>query len=276
MIKVEELPNISSGLTMHEHLHDAKGTKDKIARAINVIKTLDINGCITGSVFLPNFDPDMWGTKPDIDVFVYSKEDLIHAIDIVMYDLKMKPGKGTKRSADQELWKLRRLHEWGLNHKIGITTYTFNCDGIMINITYKQTKRQGRWEPLINCPSVLMSFDMSIVMRGYDIQSHVMFDLRPEDVPVTTAVPNPLRKHDCMMWTVAKWIRQFDRVIKYYDRGFDTRPMARFYLEMIDECIEAGCLFDSEESQNAFNSFSKEFLEKRAVIKDWLDEHEED
>lgn len=276
MIKVEELPNISPGLTMHEYLHDAKDTKDKIARAIDVIKTLDINGCITGSVFLPNFDPDMWGTKPDIDVFVYGKEDLIHAIDIIMYDLKMKPGKGTERSANQELWKLRRLHEWGLNYKIGITTYTFHCDGIMINITFKQTKRQGRWEPLINCPSVLMSFDMSIVMRGYDIQSHVMFDLRPMDVPVTTAVPNPLRKHDCMMWTVAKWIRQFDRVIKYYDRGFDTRPMARFYLHMIDECIEAGCLFDSEESQNAFNSFSEEFLEKRAVIKDWLDEHEED
>jgi hypothetical protein len=45
---------------------------------------------------------------------------------------------------------------------------------------------------------------------------------------------------------------------------------------MIDECIAAGCLFDSEESQEAFESFSKEFLEKRATIADWYDLHKED
>ena len=137
-------------------------------------------------------------------------------------------------------------------------------------------KKAGRWIPLTNAPSVLESFDMSIVLQAYDIRSGVMFDLRPDNVPVTTAIPNPLRDHDCVMWTVAKWVRQFDRVVKYYNRGFDTRPMARFYLDMIDQCIEAGCLFDSEESTTAFASFSEEFLEKRKVIADWLDEHEED
>jgi hypothetical protein len=65
-------------------------------------------------------------------------------------------------------------------------------------------------------------------------------------------------------------------VVKYYNRGFDTRPMARFYLDMIDECISAGCLFDSEESQEAFENFSSEFVEKRAAIADWYDAHKED
>ena len=117
---------------------------------------------------------------------------------------------------------------------------------------------------------------MSIVLQAYDIESRIMYDLRPKDVPVTTAIPNPMREQDGMMWTVSKWVRQFDRVVKYYNRGYDTRPMAQFYLDMIDQCIEAGCLFDSEESQTAFTNFSEEFLAKRAIIADWLEEHEED
>ena len=278
MIHVEEESNakVSYGLTMHEILHDAHSNKERIERAIDIVKQLPINGCITGSCFLPGFDPDAWGVEPDVDVFVYSEDDLVRAVSIAEYGLKMKPGTGSERSEKQERWKLNRLFKNGLNYKIGITTYKFWMDGVILNFTFKQIKERGRWIPVVNAPSVLMTFDMSIVMQAYDIKSHVMFDLRPDNVDPMTAVPNPLRDHDCMMWTVAKWVRQFDRVVKYWNRGFDTRPMAQFYLDMIDQCIEAGCLFDSEESTQAFTNFSEEFLEKRMIIADWLDEHKED
>lgn len=278
MIHIEEkgAPINFGELSMHDYLCNKKTIKEKIDKAIEVVKQLPINGCITGSCLLPGFDPDAWGTSPDIDVFVYSEDDLVRACTIAEHSLRMKPGKGTKRSEQQERWKLGRLYENGLNRKIGITTYTFFSDGIMLNFTFKQSKVQGRWVNLVNAPSVLMSFDMSIVMQAYDIKSRCLFDLRPDNVPETTAIPNPLRSHDCMMWTVAKWVRQFDRVVKYYNRGFDTRPMAKFYLKMIDECLAAGCLFDSEESQNAYDGFSKEFVEKRAQIQEWYDNHKED
>ena len=276
MIHIEKPSDLTLGLKMSEYLCTSSTKKEKIEMAIEVVKNMPINGCITGSCWLPGFDPDAWGSTPDVDVFVYSEGDLMKAIDYAMYELKMKPGTGTDRSEKQERWKLERLQQNGINYKLGITTYKFWCDGVIVNFTYKMTKVGGRWVPIVNAPSVLASFDMSIVMQAYDIKSHVMFDLRPDHVPPTTAVPNPLRDNDCVMWTVAKWVRQFDRVVKYYGRGYDTRPMARFYLDMIDECIEAGCLFDSEESQAAFTNFSEEFLEKRAIIADWLEEHEED
>ena len=120
----------------------------------------------------------------------------------------------------------------------------------------------------------IVYFNMDKVMQGYDIRHHVMYDMRVGSPYV--AIPNPLRDHDCVMWTVAKWVRQFDRVVKYWNRGFDTRPMAKFYLDMIDGCIEAGCLFDSDESQEAFETFAKEFLEKRATIAEWYEQHKED
>lgn len=252
----------------------ATALKEKMDVLVDAVKASPINGCITGSYWLPGFDPEAWGSKPDVDVFVFGDYELVRAICYAQYVLQMKPGKGSPRSAKQEEWKLDRLFTSGLNKKIGITTYTFEQDGVALNITFKQQKIAGYWKPLTSVPDVLQSFDMSIVMQGYDIQKQVFFDMRSGDPMV--AVPNPLREHDCVMWTVAKWVRQFDRVVKYYNRGFDTRPMAEFYLRMIDKCIAAGCLFDSEESQTAFDSFSSEFLEKRAAIQEWYDEHKED
>lgn len=276
MITIESFNCLDIDLGMKELLSDCTTLEEKVYRAIDVAKSLPINGCITGSCWLPDFDPEAWDSTPDIDIFVYSEADLIRAIEIATGQLGMKPGKGTDRSEAQERWKINRLFEQGLNYRIGITTYTFYCEGIMFNFTLKMRKHKGKWIQLTSCPDVLMSFDMSIVMQGYDIKSHVFFDLRPDHVPTNVAIPNPLRKQDCAMWTVAKWVRQFDRVVKYYGRGIDTRPMAEFYLKMIDECIDAGCLFDSEESQEAFMNFSKEFLEKRAMIADWLEAHKED
>lgn len=281
MLKVCEKPEKYSGLTMKEAFEAAvrcKGhclsTREKIDTAIDVIKSSPIDGCITGSCWLPDFDPDGWGTKPDVDIFVFGEDELVRSVNFAMYALKMTPGKGTFRSKMQEEWKLERLMKNGLNYKIGITTYTFYYDGIMLNFTFKQKRYKGKWYPILSTPDVLSSFDMSIVMQGYDIQSHVFYDMRVGDPKV--AIANPLRDHDCVMWTVAKWVRQFDRVVKYYQRGYDTRPVAQFYIDMIDKCIAAGCLFDSEESQTAFETFSNEFVEKRACISEWLEQHEED
>ena len=276
MLTLEDKPKEYDGSTMSERFaaDGATTTREKIASAIELVKTLPINGCITGSCLLPGFDPDGWGSVSDVDVFVFGEDELVSAIEIARHALKMVPGSGTERSRKQEEWKLDRLKQAGLNYKIGITTYKFWCEGVILNFTFKQRKFHGRWIPILDTPGVLQSFDMSIVMQGYDIKHHVMYDMRVGRWDV--AVPNPLRDHDCVMWTVAKWVRQFDRVVKYYNRGFDTRPMAKFYLDMIDECIEAGCLFDSEESKAAFESFSEEFLEKRAQIADWYDTHKED
>jgi len=277
MLKLEPVPAEYTGTTMHEWLESTtcgNNMVDKIHLAIELIKTLPVDGCITGSCLLPGFDPDGWGTTPDIDLFVFGEDELVSAIDLAQWALKMEPGKGDKKSNKQELWKLRQLKRSGLNYKIGITTYSFNTDGVILNVTFKQRKFHGRWVPVLDTPGVLQTFDMSIVMQGYDIQHHVLYDMRVGDPKV--AIPNPLRSQDTMLWTVARWIRQFDRVVKYYNRGFDTRPMAKFYIKMIDECIDAGCLFDSEESHDMFESYTKEFEVQREKINKWYEEHKED
>lgn len=276
MITIMKKPDYYSGNSLEQEFAKYDHSiESRTLATINILKQLPINGCITGSCWLDDYDPEIWGS--DIDVFVYSEPDLRGAIHFITRDLKMEPGNGTDRSKKQEKIKLDMLFmNYSLNHKTGITTYKFNYDGVIVNISYKKTKICGQYIPLINCPSVLMSFDMSIVMQGYDIRTHTFFDMRPENVDSHTAIPNPLRDHNCSMWNVDKWVRQFDRVIKYYNRGYDTRPMAEFYLKMIDKVIEEGYVFDNSAGQEAFKMFSEEFIEKREIIQAWLDEHKED
>ena len=245
--------------------------KEKFDKAIEVVKSLPIDGCITGSCWLPNYDPDLWDST-DIDVFVYSKDDLIKALNIADNILKMTPGTGSEKSEAQERWKLNRLETDGLNIKFGITTYKFNTDGVVVNFTFKSERFHGKWQEVTSAPAVLASFDMSIVLQAYDIKQHILYDLRPSDVPNYRAVPNPMRRQDYMAWTVARWVRQFDRCVKYWERGFDTRPVAEFYVEMIDEVIKAGCLFDSDDSQEYFAGIKEEFEAKRAQICEWLED----
>lgn len=243
----------------------------KIRWAIKVLKQQDINGCITGSTLL-ECDFNLWDKAPDIDIFVYTEQELIHAISILEHKLGMKPGKGTTASNRQEEWKLDRLRKYGgTTKKFNLTTASFYADMgdnhiIIVNVTNKK-----------NCDNILQvlgSFDMSIIMRGYDIKNHFWLDLRTE--PVNIAQPNLLRDHDAELWTVSKWIRQWDRVIKYYNRGFDTRPMARFYLELIDEALSGGELFTTEKGKETYAQFAAEFLQVREVIKEWLEVHDED
>ena len=112
MIHVEKPVKLAKDEPASEYLKGCHTLKAKIECLIDIVKTMPINGCITGSCFLPGFDPDAWGSTPDVDVFVYSEADLMKAIDYTMYQLKMKPGTGTDRSEQQERWKLDRLQKF--------------------------------------------------------------------------------------------------------------------------------------------------------------------
>ena len=130
-------------------------------------------------------------------------------------------------------------------------------------------------------------------MRGIytsvnDIRKHVMLDFRrgwegmvPEDPDNRwshsdkIAVPNPLRDQDVDMYGTEMWVRQFDRVIKYWNRGFDTRPMAKFYIRLINGVIEKGQLFETAKSTAAYQEFITAYEPLRDKMVQWLNDKEE-
>lgn len=239
----------------------------KIHETIEMLKNTDIYGCITGSSLLEsNFDD--WDTPPDIDVFVFSPQALIHAVVLLTEKYGFEPGSETEKSVKGEAWKIDRSITHGMQKNFPLSTIKLRKDGVIVNITYRKYQT--------SVLDILSNFDMSIVMRGYDIRKKLDVDLRKLiDVPNTTAIPNPFRNQDTDMYTTMQWIRQFDRVIKYWQRGFDTRPMARFYLKAIDDVLETGAIFDTDKAMSLYDEFSGQFKEIREKISAWLKDKEE-
>jgi len=246
---------------------------EQIKETIELIKHTDINGCITGSSML-DADFDTWESHPDIDVFVYTEPELQYAVNLLM----MKHG--FEVLTPGEAWKLGRTRKKKYKKDAPLSTLKLKKDDVIVNVTWKNDKE--------NIFEVLSSFDMSIIMVGYDIHKKVMLDLRcgwngmvPEDPEdrwshdPKVAKPNPLRDQDVDRYGVEMWVRQWDRVIKYWNRGFDTRPMAKFYINLINGVIDNGYLFNTEKSIQSFDEFVSIYEPLRDKMVEWLEDKED-
>lgn len=236
-------------------------------------KNKDINGYITGSCLLP-CDFDTWTQAPDIDIFVPNDREMVHAVDVLRYKYGFKLGEEDHNmKPEREAKKLQWLMQ-GKQNKKGLTSTALstvklhNEDGVIVNISNKYGQR---------ClAAVLTDFDMSIIMKGWDIQAGVGLDLTTQwsDNPMV-AIPNPLRVVTDDMVKTAYFVRQFDRVIKYWDRGFDTRAVAKHDLKLIEQTMNVGNIWSSEASQEFFDKFAAEFKETKKRIEDWLKDKED-
>lgn len=246
--------------------------KDNINKWINILKSTDIEGCITGSCML-DADFDEWDSAPDVDMFVYSDRYMIWAITKLMMTYGLKFGAdSSERSKLQEEQKFQWLLEDKKNKSkiTGVTLATIKLhadDGTIINVSNKKGCE--------NVADVINSFDMTIIMKGWDIKNAFMYDMTTQWSDKNVAVPNKLRIVDLDLVKTAYWVRQFDRVIKYWQRGFDTRPMARFYLDEIDKVLTRGNIWTSDSSKEFFDTFAAEFIEMRDKISKWLIDKED-
>ena len=253
--------------------------RDDIDKMQMRIMDTDIEGCITGSSLAENWDVDEAEIKPDIDIFTYSPYAMVHAIDVVEYKLGLAPG-GDEVSSDKgEAWKAKKMRTSGRGFGRDLATCKFTDGSVVVNVSNRKGERSAM--------DVIARFDMSIVLQAYDIPSGSLIDMRcvqPKADLVDVikskggdpmvAVPNPFRSFDGATWEAKKWLRQWDRVIKYWNRGFDTRPMARFYSNMIKEVIDGGSLFKTEASKQAYQEFVDEFQELGTKIDEWIKEKE--
>lgn len=237
----------------------------------------DIDGCITGSS-LADWDMDDPDFTPDIDVFTYSPYAMVHAIDVIEYKLGLEPGGDSETTDKGERWKADKMRISGRGGR-DLATCKFTDGTIVVNVSNRKNENSAM--------DVITRFDMSIVLQAIDIRSGTKLDMRDcharADITdiigfaggdTKVAIPNPFRSFDGTTWNATKWLRQWDRVIKYWNRGFDTVPMARFYKYMIDDVIDGGNLFKTERSKQAYEEFVAEFKDLGEKIDKWIKEKE--
>lgn len=232
--------------------------EEHVKYIIEYLKKQPIKGCITGSCLLGYFEGQ------DVDLFVYDEKSFNKILFNLYYNkdfLILDP---------LEQWKLDQFLNKEYNNKasFGITTIKFvynTC--IPVNITLKKS--------CSNIFAVLSSFDLDIICKGYDIQTRQYLDLS-EGLPDKQATWNKwnVNFYDPELWQISRILRQLQRVIKYYKRGYNTDAVCVKYIELIDEVQKFQNIFNSNDFSEKLKIRKSNTKIVKQICEKWLEIHE--
>lgn len=232
--------------------------KQQIENVINFIKEQDIDGCLTGSCLLDYFEGQ------DIDIFCYNEKSFTKLIYALYYNklfLIIEP---------IEQWKFKEFTEnpKSKNKKFGLITLKFKYNTcIDVNIILKENSN--------SIFDVLSSFDMNIISKGYDLKTKQYLDLSVDSSITKIADWNKwnLKYYDFNIWNVNQILRQFERAIKYYERGYNTDNVVIKYKEIIEESLKYENIFNSQKITDKINNFVEKSEILLKLFDVWLINH---
>jgi len=232
--------------------------REQINSAIQWLKNQPVKGCITGSCLLDYYEGQ------DVDIFIYDEKSFTKLL-FAMHHSPM-------------FTILDPLEKWKFNQYIDVNDSTFYKFGLItikfmyntcipINIVLKK-KCQDIF-------SVMSSFDIDVICRGYDIQTQQYLDLS-QNLPDKTATWNKWNTafSSDEIWQISRILRQLERCFKYHKRGYNTDLIVLKYIELIEKLEEFESCFNSDN----FNEKLKVTKANIAIVKQicqlWLETHE--
>ena len=232
--------------------------KEQINKVIEFLKEQPVEGCIAGSCLLDYF-PDQ-----DVDCFLYD----ISSFTEMFYILKHNPmfvlaDKVQKWSAN----KFRKNIETSLKkNKIISIKFLYNTC-VTVNLVIKSNAD--------NIYSVLSSFDMDIICKGYDLLTKETFDFTYGSTITKKASWNKLNKkfYDPELWNVKSILRQIVRVFKYFERGYDVDNVILKYIELSNNIQELENIFDSPRYEEFLKPAKINTLVIKNICECWLQNH---
>ena len=236
--------------------------KENIDNAIAWIKEQKLPGCLTGSILL-NYFPDEKHVQ-DIDFFAYSEQSFTQMY-YAMYHSDM-----FQILDPLERWKSDKFRKDKQKFpKMGIQTIKFcfnTC--IEVNIIYKQN--------CTNIYSVLSSFDLDIICKGYDTYLQKELDLTGDSTTTKIASWNRWNSnyYESELWQISRILRQLNRVFKYHKRGYNTDAVVHKYIELIDEIQKHQDIFSSETYSEKLKIRKKNTKIVKKICEIWLETHE--
>lgn len=226
--------------------------KKQIENAIELIKKQKFDGCITGSCLLDYFEGQ------DIDIFCYNENSFTKIINFFHYNpLFLILDKLEQYKFDEYIDKgkssLDRLNLISIKFKYNL------C--IDINVIYKKYQK--------DVFGVISNFDFDIVACGYDIQTGKTLSLRETTGKECTWNKwNPFYSN-LDVWNVRRLLRQFDRVIKYTNRGYNMASVVDKYIEMTESIIEMDNIYKTERGNKYYNDTKEQFKILLKILQVW-------
>lgn len=232
--------------------------KEQINKVIEFIKEQPVEGCIAGSSLLDYF-PDQ-----DVDVFLYDISSFTEMFYILKHNkMFVLADKVQAWSAD----KFRKNITTALK-KNGILSIKFLYNTCVdVNIVLKNNAN--------NIYSVLSSFDMDIICKGYDLLTKETFDFTYGSTITKKASWNKLNKkyYNPELWDIKSILRQTVRVFKYYGRAIDVDNVILKYIELADSIQEMENIFDSPKYEEFLKPAKINTLTIKNICEYWLKTH---
>lgn len=232
--------------------------KEQIEQVVEWIKQQPIKGCITGSCLLDYYEGQ------DVDIFVYDEKSFNKLLFAMHYNSMF-------TIMDKlENWKFEQYINKNEStfYKFGLITIKFMYNTcIPVNIVLKK-KCQDIF-------SVISSFDMDIICKGWDIETKQYLDLSNSkgDKIASWNRWNTVF-YSSEIWQLSRILRQLERCFKYHKRGYNTDKVVLKYIELIGRLQEYESVFSSETFNEKLKITQANILIVKQICELWLKTHE--
>jgi hypothetical protein len=230
----------------------------QFANAITLLKEQKhINGCIAGSAMLGYQE----GWNQDIDVFCYDEQSFTALLYFMHYNPMFNI---------LDKLELHKFEDYTRNNKsslssIGLITIKFSFNlCIPINVIYKKFQN--------NIFDVISAFDNDLIAQGYCLKTGKVLSLR-ESTGTTVDYNrwNPTY-YTSDFWSIKRLLRQFQRCVKYTERGYDLTLVTDKYISIIKEIIQTENFYKSDKGTKYFNDTIEQFEVVLKILQVWKKE----
>ena len=232
--------------------------RKQVTNALNWCMSQEVAACITGSSLLDYFEDQ------DIDMFAYSIPAFNQLLFAMIHDPMFIIGD------PKEQWKLDKWTksvDYNKELSYGMISIKFKYNTCVdINLIYKSKSK--------NIFQVLSSFDMDIICKGYDLSTKKYLDLTEDNGKI--ADWNRWNKEftGFNAWSINRLLRQFKRVIKYHDRGYDTDLVCIKYRDIMKEMLSYVDIWKTDKTKEKVTSVKKKSKILIKIFDKWLETHE--
>ena len=160
-----------------------------------------------------------------------------------------------------------KLEEYINNDKssleqLGLITIKFKYNlCVDVNIIFKKHQT--------NVFSVISAFDLDIIATGYDIKTGRTISLR--ETSGLEGTWNRWNKsfYQTEFWSTKRLLRQFERNIKYHERGYDLSSVTDKYISIVEEIIKTENYYKSEKGKKYFEDTIETFEVVLKILNAW-------
>ena len=226
--------------------------KEHIDNAIELLKKQEINGCITGSCLLDYFEGQ------DIDLFTYDKASFTKLLWFMYYN----PMFNILDPLEKHKFDEFTNEDKSSLDSLGLITIKFKYNLLVdVNVIFKKFNK--------TCFDVVSNFDLDIITTAYDIKTGKTISLRESTGKKGTWNKWNSTFYKCNFWGTKRLLRQFERVVKYTQRGYDLTSVTDKYIEIVEEIILTDNFYKSEKGNKYFEDTIEQFEIVLKILKVW-------